>query len=299
MAKRLSFFHTEFRKRFFGLNKEMPKKLLNIHESTWLDKATFPKILGVWLAITIIFGLAYFFLANDYSHLTFAKDQTRVNNLVDCIYFSFVAATTTGFGDIVPTGFFKGIAVVQVVIGLLLLALVTSRLVSIKQDAILTELYDISFKEKINRLRSSLLLFRQSIDRANVSLEEKSFKGKDLKNIDGYLTSLDYVISEIKVAIDSNKSNKYTKDIDPVSIEILFNSTLNSFEKFLEMVVLFEKEKLDWRKEVSLGLITKCLSSNDSLFESLNNSGLSGKTVKDLESRKKEIKEKLREIIYE
>ncbi len=86
-----------------------------------------------------------------------------INNLPDSIYFSFVTATTTGFGDFLPQGWFKLIVIAEVICGLLLLALVTSKLVSIKQDILLKEIYDMSFYERINRLRSGLLLFRQNL----------------------------------------------------------------------------------------------------------------------------------------
>ena len=265
----------------------------------WLDKANFKAIFTVWIGITVIFGLIYFFLANDASHLEYTVNHYQVKSIVDTIYFSFVSGTTTGFGDIVPVGAFKLIAIIQVVVGLLLLALVTSRLVSIKQNAILSELYNISFKERINRLRSSLLLFRQSIDRIITGLEEKSFKEKDLKNVNGNLSSFDYALAEIKSELDSNINNKYTKNIDYVNTEILFNSILSSFEKFVELLEILDKNKVEWKKDISIGLATKCLDSNDKLFESLKISGLKNETIHDLETRKRIIKDKLKNHMYD
>jgi hypothetical protein len=277
----------------------MQKKLFPEQYTTWLDKASFPVILGVWLAITILFGCIYHYFTSDVTQLVYTKDHTTVNNIVDSIYFSFVSATTTGFGDIVPIGWFKLVSIVQVIICWMLLAVVTSKLVSIKQDVILTELYDISFKERINRLRSALLLFRQSIDRITTGLEEKEFKHKELKLVNSYITTFDYTLGEVKVAIDSNKSNKYTKDLDAINIEILFNSTLNSFEKITEMLSLLDKEKIDWKKDVSIGLLSKAISSADALFSSLENSGLQSETVNDLKTRENFIKEKLRAFMFD
>ncbi|MEI7961668.1 MAG: potassium channel family protein [archaeon] len=267
--------------------------------SDWLDKANFKAIFTVWIAITIIFGMVYFFLATDTAHLEYTVNHTQVTSIFDTIYFSFVSGTTTGFGDIVPIGGFKLIAIIQVVVGLLLLALVTSRLVSIKQNAILSELYNISFKERINRLRSSLLLFRQSIERIITAIEDKSFKENDLKNVNGYLSSFDYALAEIKSELDSNIINKYTKNIDYVNTEILFNSILSSFEKFVELLELLDKTKIVWKKEISIGLATKCLASNDKLFESLKNSGLKNETIHGLETRKRVIKDKLKNQMYD
>ena len=113
------------------------------------------------------------------------------------------------------------------------------------------------------------------------------------------MTSLDYTINEIKLAIDSNKSNKYTKDLDPISTEILFNSTLNSFEKIVELLLLLDKEKIDWKKDISIGILSKCSSSNDSLFNSLEYSGLKEETSRDLLAREEELKERLRNTMYD
>src|SRR3989338_6930496 len=123
----------------------------------WIDKLKFIHILILWVFIIMSFGMAYYFLANVNSFLYYNLDQSPITRVIDAVYFSFVAATTTGFGDIIPMGVFKIVSIIEVIFGLLLLALVTSKLVSIKQDMILDEIYESSLNEKINRLRSSLL----------------------------------------------------------------------------------------------------------------------------------------------
>ena len=117
---------------------------------TWLDKLTFPRILILWLFIITFFGLLYYFFANGNSFLFWNINRDTISTVADSIYFSFITATTTGYGDVLPTGAFKIIAIVEVIAGLLLLALVTSKLVSIKQDAFsLSNFSNIGF---INRL---------------------------------------------------------------------------------------------------------------------------------------------------
>ena len=120
--------------------------------NTWLDKLTFFKIFLIWTSVIVIFGLIYFFFTTTRAFLFYTTSNSTVDQVLDAIYFSFITATSTGYGDIVPSGVFKIITIFEVVFGLLLLAFVTSRLISIKQDIILTEIYEISFNEKINRL---------------------------------------------------------------------------------------------------------------------------------------------------
>ncbi len=144
--------------------------------TTWLDKTNFFHIFFIWALIIVIFGICYFILRTDNTLLYYISEKENVTRLTDAIYFSFVTATSTGFGDIIPLGFFKLMAVLEVIFGLMLLAFVTSKLVSIKQDVILTEIYDLSFNEKINRIRASMLFFRQQISRLIAHIESDTIK---------------------------------------------------------------------------------------------------------------------------
>ncbi|MBI2665619.1 two pore domain potassium channel family protein, partial [Candidatus Woesearchaeota archaeon] len=140
----------------------------------FLDKITFTNILLVWTGTITMMGIAYFLLSNNISYLYYNSQDRVVDSLLDSIYFSFVTATSTGFGDIIPIGTFKVFAILEVIIGLLLLSFVTFKLVSLKQDLILNDIYEISFHEKLNRIRSSLLLFRQNTSKFISKLEDGS-----------------------------------------------------------------------------------------------------------------------------
>lgn len=174
-----------------------------------VDKLSFFHIFLIWFLVIAFFGLIYFFMANDFSNLIYAKDSSIVKNIFDTTYFSFVTATTTGFGDIIPIGFFKIISVFEVIFGLLLLAVVTSKLVSIKQNAILEEVYEISFNERINRLRSSLLLFRQNTERLISKNEEKLIKTREIKSFNSNLDSLIEILNEIIFIINKKNQTDY------------------------------------------------------------------------------------------
>src|SRR3989338_5860868 len=109
--------------------------------SNWLDKLTFPRIFLLWILIIVSFGLIYYFLQSSSSYLLSPSTESTVSEIKDTVYFSFITATSTGFENIIPFGKLKWVAIIEVITGLLLLAVVTSKLVSIKQDIILNELY--------------------------------------------------------------------------------------------------------------------------------------------------------------
>lgn len=276
-------------KKAISLN-QLFDKLKNRGFNTWIDKLTFFNIFLIWTLIIVIFGLVYYFFTNSHSFLFYSPINHTVRGVLDSVYFSFITATSTGYGDILPSGFFKIITIFEVIFGLMLLAFVTSKLISIKQDVILTEIYEISFNEKINRLRSSLLVFRQNLSRIISKIEENSIRKREINDIYIYISSLEDILNEIASLIGTSDKERFKKVIDPLNTELLFNSILNSFERLNELINILNTAKLDWRRDILLDLINRCISINDSLFGKLNASkNLAEKTMIDLNSRKNSV----------
>lgn len=266
--------------------REIKKKSVRI----WIDRLSYVHILLIWTIIIVSFGVMYYFFQNNFSYLFYNIKNAAVNDIRDAVYFSFVTATTTGFGDITPYGFFKVIAIVEVVFGLLLLALVTSKLVSIKQDIILSELYELSLNEKMSRLRASLLLFRQNLDRVVNKVEEGTIRRREINNIYTFLSSLEDIINQIITLITRPASNRYIKSIDSVDAELVLNSIVQSFEKVFELISILNEQKPDWKSEITVKFIKECIRLNDDLFENHNIiKHLSKAAVDDLNSRKADV----------
>jgi len=255
-------------KRFIPLNELISEKKM----SSWIDKLTFFRIFFIWTVVIVLFGVFYFIFSGVRSYLYFSRSGESVEGLLDYIYFSFITATSTGYGDIVPLGIFKLLALVEVIFGLLLLAFVTSKLISIKQDIILNELYEISFNEKISRLRSSLLLFRQNINRLIGKVEGGVIRKREIYDIYTYLSSLEDTINELLFQMDKPEEKRFTKVIDPMNTELIFISITHSFERFYELITLLNQNNLEWRRDVTIELINKCISIDILLFEKLNSS---------------------------
>ena len=239
-----------------------------------LDSLDFPHILVIWVLMCLLFGFVYCFFANDNSHLIYARTGQKVDAMADFIYFSFITATSTGFGDIVPMGYFKVISILEVVLGIIILAVVTTKLVSMKQDTIMEEIYDISFYEKINRIRSSLLLFRQNINKITIHVETFTIRKMEVKDLSTHLSMFEDSLADISEMIDLSNRKEYTKGINPMDTELIFNSINQSFEKIDELTSLMEKKKVTWKKDGTLKLLRKCLDTGDLLFELLGESGL-------------------------
>ncbi len=246
--------------------------------NTRMDKLTFPYILIIWVSIILFFGLIYYFFAGPTSNLYYNITQQPVQKMLDSIYFSFITATTTGFGDIVPKGAFKVLAITEVVAGLLLLAFVTSKLVSIKQDIILNEIYEISFKERLNRLRSSLLLFRQHLSRIVSKIEDNTITHREINDIYIYISSFEDTLQEIFTLVEGKRNQHFTKDINAIDTELIYNSILQSFEKLKELLVLMNTQKMDWKRDITVESIRKSIFVDKSIYAKLTALGLPDKT---------------------
>ncbi len=266
--------------------------------NSFVDKLTFTKILLIWTGILVLFGILYYVMAGEGSYLLYNKTGVRVTSLFDSIYFSFVTATSTGFGDIVPLGLFKLFAIIEVVFGLVLLAVVTSKLISIKQDAIMSEIYDISFSEKVNRIRSSLLLFRQNLGRLISNIESGTVRKREISDIYNYFSSFEDCLHEIGNIVEKDPNDQFTKTLDPMSTELVFNSINQSFDKLSELINLMANNKIEWKRDITLKLLEECLMTNAALMESLQNSkSLPEKIFTDLNIQNKKAVSPIKECV--
>src|SRR5207237_8604254 len=84
-------------------------------------------------------------------------DQSA-GGFLTALYFSFVTATSVGFGDVVPLGPLRGVAIGEAVIGLLIFGAVVSKLVSRRQEQVVSEIHRIAFEDRLERVQTELHL---------------------------------------------------------------------------------------------------------------------------------------------
>jgi hypothetical protein len=168
------------------------------------------------------------------------------------VYFSFITATTLGYGDIAPTGAIsKLFAALEVVVGLIIWGLVISKLIGVKQERILEEVYDISYEEVIDRLRSGLYLFRSDVNRIMGKIESETIKPREVKDLWVIFSGLDANLANIKNFVMPTKSERYYyKKIDIFRLELLLNSIQLSLNKMLELIKSMKAYNLDWKNDL-------------------------------------------------
>jgi hypothetical protein len=226
---------------------------------TFLDRISFGKVFIMWFVVIAIFATAFFALSVSPNHALSYRGTIISPNLpgfFNSIYYSFITITTTGYGDISPNGLSKLLAILEVVSGVILTGVLISKLVGIKQERILEEVYDISYEEIIDRLRSGLYLFRSDVNRTLEKIESGSIRPREVKDLWMVFSGLDTTLSNIKNMIMPVRGEKYYyKRIDVFRLELLLNSIQLSLNKMLELIKNLKAHDLDWRNELLISSI--------------------------------------------
>lgn len=227
---------------------------------TLFDNATLSHGLTAYFIIIILFGLIFFLLSDVPGNGILTSSGDRIEGLFSSIYFSFVSIATAGYGDIVPKGLSRVLAMIEIFVGLLLFGLIISKLVSVKQEIILEEIYDISFDEKINRLRSALYLYRTDTNRLFEKIRTSSMSDREIQDLWGHFTSLDVTLNDISKII-TQRTRAHTKTIDPFTFELLLNSVDLSLNKTYRLVSLLIEKGCNWRRDTTIQPLENILKS--------------------------------------
>ncbi|MBN2567719.1 hypothetical protein JXB02_06580 [Candidatus Woesearchaeota archaeon] len=263
-----------------------------------LDRLNFGTIFLIWMGILVVFGGIYYFGTTGGSYLYDSRMHEQLN-FIDHIYFSFITATSTGFGDFLPVGFHRIIAIAEVVVGLILLAVVTSKLVSMKQEAILNEIYEISFDEKVNRLRSSLFVFRVDISKLVSKAEEGIITRREVSDVWANLSFLEGVIDDIINFFSMENSNTYTKNACVVHNKIIINSVNKSLEKLNEIFEVFREKGIEWERSITVHILEELLEKSQRFYTVVNleTPEKTAKEYKDLRKEYQDVKGDLSKIL--
>jgi hypothetical protein len=157
----------------FGMRSRIPQSkfsLPNSAASRFIDALadrSVGALFTLWLEIVIGCGAAYWLMAwaSPQSTLTSAGGPIAggLRGLLPSLYFSAVTATSVGYGDIVPTGAARVLAVSEGIAGLILFGCVVSKFVSRRQDELIGQIHRIAFEDRLGRVRTNLLLVRTEL----------------------------------------------------------------------------------------------------------------------------------------
>lgn len=98
--------------------------------------------LVIFLVIGIIVCAGAFWLLSDYGHgIVSTVDSNQAISPFEAFYFSVVTVSSLGYGDFRPVGLGRIVAIVEVIYGLVLLALIVSKLASDRTSTLVRLIY--------------------------------------------------------------------------------------------------------------------------------------------------------------
>ena len=142
-----------------------PRPPLREHVGTAIleqvDALSTARLFAIWLGVIVACGVAYWLIdLSSAAGLTEAGARvgTNLSSLLTAIYFSFITATSVGYGDVLPVGATRILAVSEAVAGLLIFGLLIAKFVSYRQDMLVREIHDVTFEERLDRVQTNLHL---------------------------------------------------------------------------------------------------------------------------------------------
>ena len=126
-----------------------------------VDRLSTAQVFAIWLAVILVCGAAYWLTdLSSGSGLAEAGARVRTNlsGLLTAIYFSFVTATSVGYGDVLPVGATRILAMTEAVAGLLIFGLLIAKFVSYRQEILVREIHGVTLEERLDRVQANLHL---------------------------------------------------------------------------------------------------------------------------------------------
>lgn len=95
-------------------------------------RATYLELFLFWILLNVAFASAYFLLSiyHPAHGITLPATHTLTEDLYDSVYFSVTTVTTLGYGDILPLGLSKSLAMIQASVGVMIFTVFVGKMVS-------------------------------------------------------------------------------------------------------------------------------------------------------------------------
>jgi Ion channel len=168
-----------------------PVSARRVSWANWLDilaNWSLKQLVGFWLGIIIVFGFVYWAAGVGMGWGLQAGNTTVKPDFVGlgtAIYFSFVTALSIGYGDVIPLGPLRILAVAEGIAGLLIFGCVISKLVSRRQEELVEEIHRTTFEDRLDRVRTNLHLVLSDLETIDqINREHSALPSQVLKRLE-------------------------------------------------------------------------------------------------------------------
>ncbi len=126
-----------------------------------VDRLSTTHLFAAWMLLILACAASYWLLS--YAGLSALTEKGKsvaadTGGLWTAIYFSFITALSVGYGDILPMGAARILAVAEAAGGLLIFGLLIAKFVSHRQDLLVRQIHAVTFEERLDRVQTNLHL---------------------------------------------------------------------------------------------------------------------------------------------
>jgi hypothetical protein len=189
----------------------------------------------IWIEIVGVCGVLYWCLAWLPPHglqTNGAPVRPDALGVLSAVYFSAVTATSVGYGDIVPLGAARLLAIGESIAGLVIFGCLISKFVSRRQEELIGEIHRIAFEERLGRVRTNLHLVRTEVQATSRLCEgQEVAPPMAVARVESIAMVF---VGELRVVHDLLYRPRHTPD-EPV-LEAILASLASVFREFSELL---------------------------------------------------------------
>lgn len=223
----------------------MPKKHLAFLER--LSDATYSELSLMWLMVNVICAVIYFGLASVHSASspTLLPDMDTATRFYNSFYFSFITGTSVGYGDIVPQGFSKIVAIGQAILSLLIFAIFVTKLVSRRQEIALHEVHRMTSEGIFYNIRQGLFLVRKDFDILIHEVEEHhALDEQDWEILTTAYLQAQNLIEDIPNLYNGQGHDLYLIDVKREAL--LFEAIRRTIKRVDRLLLSMQQNGINW-----------------------------------------------------
>lgn len=216
-----------------------------------IDRASFKELLLFWILFMFLLGCFYFILIFFGDTILYRGKvvEPGIDGFFITQYFSFLTSISAsqGYGDIFPLGIARLVAVLEAITGLLLFGMLIAKLVSVKQEVILDEVYSISHDEKLNRVRSTINQYTLDVNKLMDKVHQGLITKRSIKESWVHFYSLSKALQDLNQLVFNPKreSSDYVKTLDFNQLDLLIVGMTSALQKTVQFFELVDTRKLE------------------------------------------------------
>lgn len=220
-----------------------------LHVFERLTQLRYGELFLLWVLVNCAFTAIYFALS-----ITLPRHGPTIpggidmpTRLFESFYFSVVTATSTGYGDILPQGFSKILAMIECVMALLVFAVLVGKLASQSQDRTLQQVHRMSFEGVFYHIRHVLFIVRKDLD----AIIHKVETSQPLTDQDWEILGTAYLQGQslVEEIPDLYAGREFAlQNADLNREKLLFEALHRTLSRMDKLLDLMNERGIDWRK---------------------------------------------------